>query len=48
MPLVGRETATIENHGHIYMFAGNTGKWEHVDVRAVVDTVESEKGHAKQ
>jgi hypothetical protein len=35
-PIVGPETATIENNGHIYTFAGKSGKWEHVDIRAIL------------
>jgi hypothetical protein len=35
-PIVGPEIATIENNGHIYTFAGKSGKWEHVDVRAIL------------
>ena len=36
-PLVGLGTATIEDEGHIYSFAAESGKWEHVDVRAVLE-----------
>jgi hypothetical protein len=36
-PIVGPEIATIENNGHIYTFAGKSGKWEHVDIRAILD-----------
>jgi hypothetical protein len=36
-PVVGPETATIENNGHIYTFAGKSGKWEHVNIRAILD-----------
>ena len=43
MPSVGPGTATIESHGHIYTFAGKTGKWDHVDVRAILDVVGAEK-----
>lgn len=36
-PTVGSGTATIETNGHLYNFAGKTGEWSHVDVRALVD-----------
>ena len=43
VPIFGPGTATIENHGHIYSFAGKTGKWEHVDVRGILDGGGGEK-----
>lgn len=43
MPTVGPGTITIESHGHIYTFAGKTGKWDHVDVRAILGVVGAEK-----
>ena len=43
MPSVGPGTATIESDGHIYTFAGKTGKWDHVDVRAILDGGAAEK-----
>ena len=42
-PVVGTGFATIESDGHIYTFSGKTGKWKHVDVRAVLDGVGAEK-----
>ena len=36
-PTVGPGTATIESDGHIYTFSGKTGKWNHIDVRALLD-----------
>jgi hypothetical protein len=35
MPSIGAGGATIESNGHIFTFAGKTGKWDHVDVRAM-------------
>ncbi len=43
MPSVGAGTITIESHGHIYTFTGKTGKWDHVDVRSILDVVGGEK-----
>jgi hypothetical protein len=43
MPSIGPQTVTIESQGHIYLFAGSTGKWDHVDVRAILDVVGAEK-----
>jgi hypothetical protein len=40
-PVIGPNTATIEGVGHIYTFTGKTGKWEHVDVRAILDVAGS-------
>jgi hypothetical protein len=37
IPTVGPGIATIESDGHIYTFAGKTGKWDHLDVRAILD-----------
>jgi hypothetical protein len=42
-PLFGAGTVTIEGQGHIYTFAGKSGKWEHVDVRAVLEAGGAEK-----
>jgi hypothetical protein len=42
-PVVGAGGATIESHGHIYTFVPKTGKWEHIDVRAILDVVKGEK-----
>jgi hypothetical protein len=43
MPSVGPGTVTIDSHGHIYTFAAKTGKWDHVDVRAILDVGGAEK-----
>jgi hypothetical protein len=43
MPSVGSGTVTIEGHGHIYTFVGKTGKWDHIDVRAILDVIGAEK-----
>ena len=37
MPAFGVDTVTIESHGHIYTFASKIGKWDHVDVRNILD-----------
>jgi hypothetical protein len=42
-PVVGPGSVTLEDHGHIYSFTGNTGKWSHIDVRAIVDVIGAEK-----
>ncbi len=42
-PVVGMNGATIESHGHIYSFVPKTGKWDHIDVRAILDVVKGEK-----
>ena len=42
-PVVGPKTATIEGGGHIYTFAARTGKWEHVDVKAILDIAGAER-----
>ena len=36
-PTVAPGTATIETDGHIYTFSGKTGKWNHIDVRSLLD-----------
>jgi hypothetical protein len=43
VPVVGSDGASIESHGHIYSFAPKTGKWEHIDVRAILDVAGAEK-----
>jgi hypothetical protein len=42
-PVFGAGTVTIEGQGHIYTFAGKSGMWEHVDVRAVIGAGGAEK-----
>ncbi len=43
LPSIARGTATIESNGHIFTFVGKTGKWDHVDVRALLGVVGAEK-----
>jgi hypothetical protein len=43
MPTVGPGGATIEGNGHIYTFVGTTGRWNHVDIRALLDGKATEK-----
>jgi hypothetical protein len=40
-PVVGPNTASIEGLGHIFTFAARTGRWDHIDVRAVLDRKEA-------
>jgi hypothetical protein len=42
-PTVAADSATIESNGHIYMFSGKTGKWNHIDVRTILDATGAEK-----
>jgi hypothetical protein len=42
-PSVGSGSATIESDGHIFTFSGKTGKWNHVDVRAIMSGAAAEK-----
>jgi hypothetical protein len=42
-PVVGPNGATIEGRGHFYNFAAKTGKWDHVDVRSILDVAGVEK-----
>jgi hypothetical protein len=37
MPTVLPGNVTSESDGHIYTFSGKTGKWNHVDIRAILD-----------
>ena len=37
VPIIGPFGVTIERRGHIYNFVTKTGKWEHLDVRAILD-----------
>ena len=43
MPSVTPASVTIEGHGHIFTFTGKTGKWDHVDVRNLLDGVNNGK-----
>ena len=43
MPAVGPGTVTIEGEGHIYTFTGKTGKWNHFDVRTILDAGAAQK-----
>ena len=42
-PVLGTGTVTIDSQGHIYTFPGKSGKWEHIDVRVILDGVQAEK-----
>ena len=41
-PVVGASGATIEDNGHIYSFIPKSGKWEHIDVRAILHILQAE------
>jgi hypothetical protein len=41
-PIVGPNGATIEGLGHIYSFIPKAGKWEHIDVRGILDVMGAE------
>jgi hypothetical protein len=43
LPYVASGTATIDSQGHIYTFTAKSGKWEHIDVRAILDVGRAEK-----
>ncbi len=43
IPTISSEGATIEGAGHIFTFSAQTGKWEHVDIRAILDVAGAEK-----
>jgi hypothetical protein len=40
---VGPNGATIEDHGQIYTFIPRSGRWEHIDVRTILDVAGAEK-----
>jgi hypothetical protein len=40
--VVGPTGASIEGRGHIYTFIPRAGKWEHIDVRAILDVAGAE------
>lgn len=40
-PVIGPNTASIEGLGHIFTFAARTGRWEHIDVRSILDGTEA-------
>jgi hypothetical protein len=43
-PAIGPDgAATIQAGGHIFLFSVLTGKWDHIDVRAILDSKEAEK-----
>ncbi len=43
-PAIGPDgAATIQGGGNIFLFSVLTGKWDHIDVRAILDGKEAEK-----
>jgi hypothetical protein len=38
VPVVNGDSVTLDLAGHIYTFRGKTGAWEHIDIRALLDT----------
>jgi hypothetical protein len=38
VPIVGANSVTIEVPGHIYTFGGKTGKWNDLNIRALIET----------
>ncbi len=42
-PAIDPDGATIRGRGHIFLFSALTGKWEHIDVRAILDAGAAEK-----
>lgn len=43
VPTVNNEVASLEAAGHIFTFSAQTGKWEHIDIRAILDVAGAEK-----
>ncbi len=43
VPVVERDGATVQGRGHIYLFSARTGKWEHIDIRAILDVAGAEE-----
>jgi hypothetical protein len=39
----GFQGVTIQGRGHIYSFSAETGKWDHLDLRAILDAAGAEK-----
>lgn len=42
-PVVGANSITMEGHGHIFSFDAETGKWDHIDVRSILDSGSTKK-----
>jgi hypothetical protein len=42
-PSVGPDGVTFQGRGHIYSFSATTGRWEHIDLRAILDVAGAEK-----
>jgi hypothetical protein len=38
-PALSNEGVTLQGRGHIYLFSLASGKWEHIDLRAILDVV---------
>ncbi|MHB1557759.1 MAG: hypothetical protein ACYC61_09785 [Isosphaeraceae bacterium] len=43
VPTVHNDGASIEGAGHIFTFAAQTGKWEHIDIRTILDVAGAEE-----
>lgn len=41
-PNIGPDGASLEGPGHVFTFLPKTGKWEHIDVRAILDLAGAE------
>ena len=39
-PIVGNQTARVESNGQIHEFSARTGKWKHIDIHSLLDTVQ--------
>ncbi|MGC8643172.1 MAG: hypothetical protein ACP5XB_25205 [Isosphaeraceae bacterium] len=46
MPSVGNQTARVEHDGQIHEFNAATGKWNHIDMNALLNTVKEKAGKA--
>jgi hypothetical protein len=42
-PTLGFEGITLQGRGHLYSFSAETGKWDHLDLRAILDAAGAEK-----
>jgi hypothetical protein len=43
MPMLGPNTATIEGRGQIFTFSAQTGQWEQIDLRAILEVGRTER-----
>ncbi len=43
VPTISAAEASLEGAGHIFTFSAETGKWEHIDVRAILDVAGAER-----